>query len=206
MNLAQTLEFAIFFTFFARNNTIYCFFSGRSFLRCCFPGNWKSKGSTKNVYERAQDVLGGPWADVRVFCTGETPERTGLKPFPFFSNDCMGSAEKGQLCILVLFLAMLLAPKTVDRELKNIYHQHPERKRRRSSEGSSGSLHPYGRRGNVGKKTRKSLSTIAMLGPVKAIFEKSAATVEVDTFISLVRYRPKGVLPQRCSAHFWRRI
>ena len=33
-------------------------------------------------------------------------------------------------------------------------------------------------------KTRKTISTIAILWPVKAIFEKRAATVEVDTLIS----------------------
>ena len=31
------------------------------------------------------------------------------------------------------------------------------------------------------------MSTIAILGPVKAIFEKRAATVEVDSFVSPVR-------------------
>ena len=75
--------------------------------------------------------------------------------------------------------------KTVEiRELKNIYHHHhPESKKRKSPEGNSGSIQPYGRYGNAGK-TNKSMSTIAILWPVKAIFEKSAATVEVDTFIS----------------------
>ena len=33
------------------------------------------------------------------------------------------------------------------------------------------------------KKTSKTISTIAMLSPVKTIFEKRAATVEVDTSI-----------------------
>ena len=32
--------------------------------------------------------------------------------------------------------------------------------------------------------SRKTISTIAILWPVKAIFKKRAATVEVDTFIS----------------------
>ena len=63
------------------------------------------------------------------------------------------------------------------RELKYIYHHHPESKKRNSSEGSSDSVHPYGRYG-------KTMSTIAILWPVKAILEKKAATVEVDTFIS----------------------
>ena len=45
-------------------------------------------------------------------------------------------------------------------------------------------FHPtYGRYGNAGK-TSKTISTIALLWPLKAIFEKRAATVEVDTFIS----------------------
>ena len=43
-------------------------------------------------------------------------------------------------------------------------------------------MQPYGRYGNAGK-TSKTISTIAILWPVKAIFEKRAATVEVDTFI-----------------------
>ena len=68
-------------------------------------------------------------------------------------------------------------------ELRNIYHHHPERKKRKSSEANSGSIHPYGRYENA-VKTRKTISTIAILWPVKAIFEKRAATVEVDTLIS----------------------
>ena len=56
----------------------------------------------------------------------------------------------------------------------------PESKKRKSSEARSGSIHPYGRYGNA-VKTRKTISTIAILWPVKAIFEKKAATVEVDT-------------------------
>ena len=69
------------------------------------------------------------------------------------------------------------------RVLKDIYHHHPESKKGKSSEGSSGSIHPYGRYGNAEKKS-KSISTIAILWPVKAIFGKRAATVEVDTSIS----------------------
>ena len=70
-------------------------------------------------------------------------------------------------------------------ELRNIYHHHhPESKKRKSSEANSGSIHPYGRYGNA-VKTRKTISTIAVLWPVKAIFEKRAATVEVDSFVSL---------------------
>ena len=72
-----------------------------------------------------------------------------------------------------------------NRGLQNIYHHHPESKKRKSSEGNSGSIHPYGRYGNAGK-TSKTISTIAILWPVKAIFEKRAATVEVDNFISPV--------------------
>ena len=68
-------------------------------------------------------------------------------------------------------------------ELRNIYHHHPESKERKSSEANSGFIHPYGRYGNA-VKTRKTISTIAILWLVKAIFEKRAATVEVDTFIS----------------------
>ena len=69
-------------------------------------------------------------------------------------------------------------------ELRNIYHHHnPESKKRKSSEANSDSIHPYGRYGNA-VKNRKTISTIAILWPVKAIFEKRAATVEVDTLIS----------------------
>ena len=70
------------------------------------------------------------------------------------------------------------------RELRNIYHHHhPESKKRKSSEGSSGSIHPYGRYGNAGK-TSQTISTRAIIWPVKAIFEKMAATVEVGPLIS----------------------
>ena len=42
-------------------------------------------------------------------------------------------------------------------ELKNInhHHHHPESKKRKSSEGNSGSIQPYGRYGNAGKKLAK---------------------------------------------------
>ena len=69
-------------------------------------------------------------------------------------------------------------------EVRNIYHHHPESKNQKSSEANSGSLHPYGRYGNA-VKPRKTISTITILWPIKAIFEKRAATVEVDTLISL---------------------
>ena len=69
------------------------------------------------------------------------------------------------------------------RELRNIYHHHPESKKKKSSEGNSGSIHAYGRYGNPGK-TSQTICTIAILWPVNAIFETVAA-VEVDTFISL---------------------
>ena len=55
--------------------------------------------------------------------------------------------------------------------MRNIYHHRPESKKRKSSEANSGSIHPYGRYGNA-VKTRKIISTIAILWPVKAIFEK----------------------------------
>ena len=71
-------------------------------------------------------------------------------------------------------------------ELRNIYHHHPESKKRKSSEATSGSIHPYDRYGNA-VETRKTISTIAILWPVKAIFEKRAATVEVDSFVSPAR-------------------
>ena len=68
-------------------------------------------------------------------------------------------------------------------ELRNIYHHHSGSKKRKSSEANSGSIHAYGRYENA-VKTGKTISTIAILWPVKAIFEKRAATVEVDTLIS----------------------
>ena len=68
-------------------------------------------------------------------------------------------------------------------ELRNVYHHHPESKTTKSPEANSGSIHPYGRHGNA-VKTRKTISTIGILWPVKAIFEKRAATVEVNTSIS----------------------
>ena len=70
-------------------------------------------------------------------------------------------------------------------ELRNIYHHHPESKKRKSSEANSGSIHRYGRYENA-VKFRKSISTIAILWLVKAIFEKRAAAVEVDTLMSPV--------------------
>ena len=82
-------------------------------------------------------------------------------------------------------LGVLVRAPTVrgkDWELRNIYHHHPESKKRKSSEADSGSIHPYGRYGHA-VKTRKTISTIAILWPVKAIFEKRAATVEVDSFV-----------------------
>ena len=68
-------------------------------------------------------------------------------------------------------------------ELRNIYHHNPESKIRKSSDANSGSINPFGRYGNA-VKTSKTISTIAFLWPVKAIFEKRAATVEVDTLNS----------------------
>ena len=96
--------------------------------------------------------------------------------------------------------------------MRNIYHHHPESKKRKSSEANSGSIHPYGRYGNA-VKTRKIISTIAILWPVKAIFEKRAATVEVDTLISpALRFaysqRIEGALGQNdlCGASCWQKL
>ena len=66
------------------------------------------------------------------------------------------------------------------------YLHHPESKKRKSSEANSGSIHPYGRYENAVKTRKTHISTIAILWPVEAIFEKRAATVEVDTLISPV--------------------
>ena len=49
------------------------------------------------------------------------------------------------------------------RELNNICHHHPKSKKRKSSEGNSGSIHPHGRCGNT-EKTSKTISTIAIQG------------------------------------------
>ena len=76
-------------------------------------------------------------------------------------------------------------------ELRNIYHHHPESKKRKSSEANSDSIHPCGRYGRA-VKNRKAISTTAILWPVKAVFEKRAATVEVDTLISPAQGIPLG--------------
>ena len=56
--------------------------------------------------------------------------------------------------------------------MRNIYHHHhPESKKRKSSERIFGAIDPHGRYGNAWK-TSKTISTIAILWPVKAIFEK----------------------------------
>ena len=44
-------------------------------------------------------------------------------------------------------------------ELRNIYHHHPESKKRKSSEANSGSSHPYGGYRNA-VETRKAISTL----------------------------------------------
>ena len=93
------------------------------------------------------------------------------------------------LACLTKVFSVLVAPNAQRTppywELRNIYHHHPESKKRKSSEANSGSIHPYGRYENA-VKTRKTISTIAILWPVKVIFEKRAATpsVEVDGFLS----------------------
>ena len=75
-------------------------------------------------------------------------------------------------------------------------NHHPDSKKRKSSEENSGSIHPYGRYGNAGK-TSKTISTIAILWPVKDIFEKRAATVEVDSFVSpAIRFAPPHIMAQ----------
>ena len=90
-------------------------------------------------------------------------------------------------------------------ELRNIYHHHhPESKKRKNLQRkNSGFIHPYGRYENA-VKTRKTISTIAILWPVKAIFENRAATVEVDSFVSpdlrttpFARWRQKGQESQK---------
>ena len=89
-------------------------------------------------------------------------------------------------------------------ELRSIYHHHhhPESKKRHSSEANSGSMHSYGRYGHA-VKTRKTISTIAILWLVKAVFEKRAATVGVDTLtcpdIDLHSAKHTECEPRKCS-------
>ena len=85
---------------------------------------------------------------------------------------------------------------------KYLPHHHPESKKGNSSEANSGSIHPYGRYGNA-VKTRKTISTIAILWPVKAIVEKRAATVEVDTFMSPVWGTQNTRHEHRLFWYFW---
>ena len=61
----------------------------------------------------------------------------------------------------------------------------PRKQEKTTLEGNPGSIQPCVRYGNAGE-TGKTISTTAILWPVKAIFEKRAATVEVDTFSSPV--------------------
>ena len=126
-------------------------------------------------------------------------EATLVLPAHFVSllvNDKISATRSdGHSCVRLLlssktnYFSWFLTPQSelqkmvYPRELKNIYHHHPERKKRKSSEGTLGSVHPYGRYGNAGK-TSKTISTIAILWPVKAIFEKRAAMVQVDTRIA----------------------
>ena len=80
-------------------------------------------------------------------------------------------------------------------EVKRIYHHHhPESKKRESPEWNSGSILPYGRYGML-ENQAKTISTIAILWPVKGIFGTRAAAVEVDTLISPV---------QDCTRLHWR--
>ena len=99
---------------------------------------------------------------------------------------CSRSCARGPTCMAtrgVKFRFGLLCVTQTFRELRNIYHHHPESQKRESSERNSGSIHLYGRHGDSGKPS-KIISTIAILWPVRAIFEKRAAMVEVDTSIS----------------------
>ena len=56
-------------------------------------------------------------------------------------------------------------------ELRNIYHHHPESKKRKSSEANSGSNHPDGRDENA-VKTRKALCTIVILWACEGHFRE----------------------------------
>ena len=58
----------------------------------------------------------------------------------------------------------------------------PREQEKKSREGNFGAIQPYDRYGSA-VASSKTISTIAILWPVKAIFEKRATMVEVDAFI-----------------------
>ena len=65
-----------------------------------------------------------------------------------------GEAKRASVDAQVLALWVAYGPLSYMtlvsfRELKNIYHHHPESKKRKSSDGNSGSIHPYGGYGNA---------------------------------------------------------
>ena len=108
------------------------------------------------------------------------------------SRDAESTCFKGSRTSCDVIIFGMFLPNFSQKRLHHVmdascrYHHHPESKKRKSSEANSGSIHPYSRYGIL-KKTRKTMPTIAVFWPVKAIFEKRAATVEVDTLISPVR-------------------
>ena len=69
------------------------------------------------------------------------------------------------------------------RELKNIYHYHPDSKKKYLWREALAPSTPTVDMKML-EETSKTISTIAILWPVEAIFEKRSATVEVDTFIA----------------------
>ena len=138
----------------------------QGFFPWSFAGNWKSadckrgrrKGATSKIVKKCQ------------------------KYFRHFSRRAKNvkNRQKVSKSFSTLFDNFRAAPffrPLLQSAEKNIYHHHhPESKKRKSSEENSGSIQPYGRYGNAGK-TSKAISTIAILWPVKAIFEKRAAIV-----------------------------
>ena len=56
-------------------------------------------------------------------------------------------------------------------ELRNIYHHHPESKKRKSSEANSGSIHPYGNAVKTSKtistKCNSGLTSSSQKGPIR---------------------------------------
>ena len=96
-------------------------------------------------------------------------------------------------------------PKWIELGTEKYLPPPPREQEKKISGANSGFIHPHGRYGNA-VKTMKTISTIAILWPVKAIFEKRAATVEVDTLISAVESRQEsGGKPCEIAENWLRR-
>ena len=90
------------------------------------------------------------------------------------------------------------------RESRTGTHYCPESNKRRSSERNSSPIEPYGRYDHAGKPS-DSMSIMAPLWLVKAIFEKRAVTMKVDTlYLTSARplFRPPQNWNQNCAFLF----